>query len=180
MIFKTQFHYFILNLLKIMNLNIKIFLLCPIPDDQKPINEYINLKENDFTNFMLLSRKNYFSKLFINFLVGFVLSIPLSFLFNVSNQLFLYSTFYSISFLILNFFINLSRWSQLLKRLRNSRLFYEEGSWYDGQYWEKPLELIKNDKLLTSQKIKPILKRLIKTLLMLLSFNGYVYYSYLN
>ena len=163
-----------------MNLNIKIFLLCPIPDDQKPINEYINLKENDFTNFMLLSRKNYFSKLFINFLVGFVLSIPLSFLFNVSNQLVLYSTFYSISFLILNFFINLSRWSQLLKRLRNSRLFYEEGSWYDGQYWEKPLELIKNDKLLTSQKIKPILKRLIKTLLMLLSFNGYVYYSYLN
>ena len=128
-----------------MNLNIKIFLLCPIPDDQKPINEYINLKENDFTNFMLLSRKNYFSKLFINFLVGFVLSIPLSFLFNVSNQLFLYSTSYSISFLILNFFINLSRWSQLLKRLRNSRLFYEEGSWYDGQYWEKPLELIKND-----------------------------------
>ena len=180
MIFKTQFHYFILNLLKIMNLNIKIFLLCPIPDDQKPINEYIDLKENDFTNFMLMSRKNYFSKLFINFLVGFVLSIPLSFLFNVSNQLFLYSTFYSISFLILNFFINLSRWSQLLKRLRNSRLFYEEGSWYDGQYWEKPLELIKNDKLLTSQKIKPILKRLIKTLLMLLSFNGYVYYSYLN
>ena len=61
--------------------------------------------------------------------------------------------FYSINFLILNFSINFSRWSQLLKRLRNSRLFYEEGSWYDGQYWEKPLELIKNDKLLTSQKL---------------------------
>ena len=163
-----------------MNLNIKIFLLCPIPDDQKPINEYINLKENDFTNLMLLSKKNYFSKIFINFLIGFVLATPLTFLFNVNSQLFLYNSFYSTSFLILNFFINLSRWSQLLKRFRSSRLFYEEGSWYDGQYWEKPLELIKNDKLLTSQKIKPILKRLIKTLLMLLSFNGYVYYSYLN
>ena len=93
-----------------MNLNIKIFLLCPIPDDQKPINEYINLKENDFTNLMLLSKKNYFSKIFINFLIGFVLATPLTFLFNVNSQLFLYNSFYSTSFLILNFFINLSRW----------------------------------------------------------------------
>ena len=163
-----------------MNLNIKIFLLCPIPDDQKPINEYINLKENDFTNLMLLSKKNYFSKIFINFLIGFVLATPLTFLFNVNSQLFLYNSFYSTSFLILNFFINLSRWSQLLKRFRSSRLFYEEGSWYDGQYWEKPLELIKNDKLLTSQKIKPILKRIIKTLMVLLSFNIYLYWNYIG
>lgn len=162
-----------------MNLNIKIFLLCPIPDDQKPINEYINLKENDFTNLMLLSKKNYFSKIFINFLIGFILATPLTFLFNVNSQLFLYNSFYSTSFLILNFFINLSRWSQLLKRFRSSRLFYEEGSWYDGQYWEKPLELIKNDKLLTSQKIKPILKRIIKTLIVLLSFNVYLYWNYI-
>ena len=163
-----------------MNLNIKIFLLCPIPDDQKPINEYINLKENDFTNLMLLSKKNYFSKIFVNFLIGFVLATPLTFLFNVNSQLFLYNSFYSTSFLILNFFINLSRWSQLLKRFRSSRLFYEEGSWYDGQYWEKPLELIKNDKLLTSQKIKPILKRIIKTLMVLLSFNIYLYWNYIG
>ena len=163
-----------------MNLNIKIFLLCPIPDDQKPINEYINLKENDFTNLMLLSKKNYFSKIFINFLIGFVLATPLTFLFSVNSQLFLYNSFYSTSFLILNFFINLSRWSQLLKRFRSSRLFYEEGSWYDGQYWEKPLELIKNDKLLTSQKIKPILKRIIKTLIVLLSFNVYLYWNYIG
>ena len=163
-----------------MNLNIKIFLLCPIPDDQKPINEYINLKENDFTNLMLLSKKNYFSKIFINFLIGFVLATPLTFLFNVNSQLFVYNSFYSISFLIVNFFINLSRWSQLLKRFRSSRLFYEEGSWYDGQYWEKPLELIKNDKLLTSQKIKPILKRIIKTLIVLLSFNVYLYWNYIG
>ena len=163
-----------------MNINIKIILLCPIPDEQKPINEYINLKENDFTNLMLLSKKNYFTKIFINFLIGFVLATPLTFLFNVNSQLFLYNSFYSTSFLILNFFINLSRWSQLLKRFRSSRLFYEEGSWYDGQYWEKPLELIKNDKLLTSQKIKPILKRIIKTSIVLLSFNVYLYWNYIG
>jgi len=163
-----------------MNLNIKIFLLCPIPDDQKPINEYINLKENDFNFLMLLSTKNYILKIFMNFLVAFGLSTPISFLFKVNNQIFLFNSFYSISFLIINFLINVSCWLQLLKRFRSSRLFYEEGSWYDGQYWEKPLELIKNDKLLTSQKIKPILKRAIKTLLVLISFHIYLYFAYIN
>lgn len=162
-----------------MNLNIKIFLLCPIPDDQKPITEYINLKENNFTNLMLLSRKNYFSKIFMNFLTCFVISTPLSFVFKVNKDLLLFNSFYAISFLILIFVVNLSRWSQLLTRFRSTRLFYEEGSWYDGQIWEKPLELIKNDKLLTSQKIKPILKRIIKTLIVLISFNIYLYLSYI-
>ena len=91
-----------------MNLNIKIFLLCPIPDDQKPITEYINLKENNFTNLMLLSRKNYFSKIFINFLTCFVISTPLSFVFKVNNDLLLFNSFYAISFLILIFVVNLS------------------------------------------------------------------------
>ena len=45
---------------------------------------------------------------------------------------------------------------------------------------KNPLELIKNDKLLTSQKIKPILKRIIKTLIVLLSFNVYLYWNYIG
>ena len=40
-----------------MNTNIKFFLLCPVPDDQKPINEYIGLKENQLTNWTTLSKK---------------------------------------------------------------------------------------------------------------------------
>jgi hypothetical protein len=59
-----------------MNLNIKIFLLCPIPDDQKPINEYISLKKNPFTNWIQYSKKKYFQKvsntLFIT-IIGFIL-----------------------------------------------------------------------------------------------------------
>ena len=39
--------------------NIKFFLLCPIPEDQKPINEYIGLKENPLTNWTTLSKKYY-------------------------------------------------------------------------------------------------------------------------
>jgi hypothetical protein len=46
------------------------------------------------------------------------------------------------------------------KKFDATRLFYEEASWYDGQIWEKPFELIKNDKLLSTQKIEPIILRI--------------------
>jgi len=162
-----------------MTLNIKIFLLCPIPDDQKPINEYINLKENNFTNFLVTSQKNYLFQIFRKFLLFFVISTPITFLFKLNNQILLFNSFFSINFLIFLFVINFSFWLQLFKRFRSSRVFYEEGSWYDGQFWEKPMELIKNDKLLTNQKIKPILKRIIKSLFFLILIDIYFYLNFL-
>jgi len=42
-----------------MNANIKIFLLCPIPENQKPINEYLSLKENKLNEWNLLNQKEY-------------------------------------------------------------------------------------------------------------------------
>ena len=53
--------------------NIKIFLLCPVPEDQKPINVYIGLKENVLTNWTTLSKKNYEQKLISIFLSFFLL-----------------------------------------------------------------------------------------------------------
>ena len=38
-----------------MNSNIKIFLLCPVPEDQKPINEYLQLTENSLTKWVTFS-----------------------------------------------------------------------------------------------------------------------------
>jgi hypothetical protein len=70
----------------------------------------------------------------------------------------------SFNFFFFLIFINYIRWKQVQKRFSNSRLFYEEASWYDGQIWEKPFSIIKNDRLVSSQKILPVLKRLIGTL----------------
>jgi hypothetical protein len=159
-----------------MNLNIKIFLLCPVPDDQKPINEFIQLKENNFSKLIFSSKKNYFSKLLLDFGFFFVFSTIITFLFKLNNNLIVFNTFFSINILITIFLINFLRWTQLLNKFRNSRLFYEEGSWYDGQIWEKPLEVIKNDKLITIQKLKPILKRIKKTLSILIFINFYLYF----
>ena len=56
-----------------MNFNIKIFLLCPIPEDQKPIKQLINLKENSFTNILTLSNKEFIKKIFFNFFYYFLI-----------------------------------------------------------------------------------------------------------
>jgi hypothetical protein len=154
-----------------MNLNIKIFLLCPVPEDQKPINEYIQLKENDWTNWVIFSKEQYWKKL-----VSFTFNLFCLF------SLFQFSKFQEIEYLgetvletlIFAFFgvcfllvVNFARWKQVEIRLNKSRLFYEEASWYDGQIWEKPFAILKNDKLLSSQKIQPILQRILRTILAL-------------
>jgi hypothetical protein len=158
-----------------MNQNIAFFLLCPVPDDQKPINEYIGLKENLLTSWTTLSTEKYQKKLFS---VAGILFLLIS-LFQLSSfQGFYYlfewilgNCFITTSLLFLLFLIILSRWLQTYNRFKMARLFYEEASWYDGQIWEKPLSLIKNDNLINSQKIRPIIKRIEKTLLQLFCLN---------
>ena len=158
-----------------MNSNIKIFLLCPVPEDQKPINAYIGLKENQLTNWTTLSKKNYEKKLislfsFFFFLVSFfrLSSFP------DNRYLFewlLINAFVSLNLLFFLILLVFSRWKQIEKDFNEPRLFYEEASWYDGQIWEKPFSILKNDKLISTQKIKPILQRISRTMFTLLTWN---------
>jgi hypothetical protein len=146
-----------------MSFNIKIFLLCPIPEDQKPINEYISLKENNLTNWITLVKRKYLGTLFQIFLTLFLICLTFTFDGIESiNQLI--STFEQTSFFslaILNFVLIyiLSNWKQVDNRFNTSRLIYEEGSWYTSEIWEKPISLIKNDKLISTQILQPIVLR---------------------
>ena len=83
--------------------SIKIFLLCPIPEEQKPIADYIQYRHTK-------------EKGWPNLFFWFQASVT-------------------------------------QKRLKEPIVFYEEGSWFDGQIWEKPFSVIKNDRLLASQKM---------------------------
>ncbi len=152
-----------------MTINIKTFLLCPVPDDQKPINEYLNLKENKFLNWGNLNtnkNKKFLATLFLTFFSFFSIG---------QLQILSFSSFFEILFntlVIIQFFllVILIRWITINEKFQNSRLVYEEASWYDGQIWEKPFFLIKNDKLISTQKIEPILEEIIKSFFLSLSF----------
>jgi hypothetical protein len=142
--------------------SIKIFVLCPIPEDQKPINEYIVIKENLLLNWTTLEIKKYKIKL-ISLFIFISLSVGI-YQENLWKKNFLeafFNTFsFSISLILFYLVFALIRWQEIKKRFDKSRLFYEEASWFDGEIWEKPFFLIKNDKIISSQKIKSIIKRL--------------------
>lgn len=150
-----------------MNTNIQIFLLCPISENQKPINNYIGLKENSLTSWTTLSNKKYNRKLYFLFL-SFFLTISFLRIYSFLGFYYFYDWFleniFFASFCVL-FLLStiLFRWLQIENTFQTARIFYEESSWYDGQTWEKPLILIKNDRLLSSQKIRPVRKRIQQT-----------------
>jgi len=138
-----------------MNLPIKIFLLCPIPESQKPINEYINLN----------TTKNYKKQLFFPYFAFFAFLLSLR-----TFQSFFMPLLLSNIFLFFFYFLIYIQWKEMKNRFLEARIFYEEGSWYDGQIWEKPFLLIKNDRLLVSQKIDPIIQRISRTILVIFYF----------
>lgn len=154
-----------------MSFNIKIFLLCPIPEDQKPINEYISLKENNLTNWITLVRRKYLGTIFQLFLTLFLICLTFTFEgIESTNQLFVTlqkTSLFSLTILNLIVIYILSNWKQVDKRFNTSRLIYEEGSWYTSEIWEKPISLIKNDKLISTQILQPILLRNLQFVLFL-------------
>jgi len=151
-----------------MNTNIKIFLLCPVPEEQKPINLYIGLKENPLTNWTTLAKKNYQQRLLSFFLFFFgvisLLRFPSLLAWNYFLEWLCVNIIFSMLTLILLLGVIFFRWKQVEKDFNAPQIIYEEASWYDGQIWEKPFSIVKNDKLISTQKIKPILQRITRTI----------------
>jgi hypothetical protein len=157
-----------------MNAKIKIFLLCPVPEEQKPLNEYILLKKSNLLSWAFLPFRQYIVKIistsFLYFPIILICLLNLT-PFSIINiiQVFLISStiFFSVIY---------TRFSDVYKKLNQARVFYEEASWFDGKIWEKPFFLIKNDKLINNQKVQPILKRLKYTILI----NSFITFCFLN
>jgi len=157
-----------------MQKNFLTKIYCPVPVQQRPFNEYLNFKKSFlfdlfiskfsifylanlfFFNFFLFFFY-YFSQFFFNLLLEHSIKI---FLVNISI-LFFFQTL-----LILRTYLGLF---YIKKRLENCIIEYEESSWFDGQFWIKPIKILMQDRLISYYRISPFLKRLKKTTLYLLS-----------
>jgi hypothetical protein len=152
-----------------MNTNIRTFLLCPVPENQKPTSQYVQLKEGAFTSWATLPYKKYQVKNIRTFITLFMITSFFHPFFWDKNENF-WSVFFQ-NFLISNFLFSfcflilLQRWKQIDTNFQKTTIFYEESSWYDGETWEKPSIVLKNDRLISSQKLVPIINRLFNTFL---------------
>ena len=138
---------------------------CPVPREQQPTNEFIELSKSII--FSWPKTKKSLIVVLIKFWIGaFVLFLIIS-----SGSIYFKTSLLKYS--LLSFFCSLSipllisirlylGWNHVFKRLISEKVVYEESGWYDGQVWIKPPVLREKETLIASIEVKPILKNLIQ------------------
>ena len=140
---------------------------CPVPKDQQPTNEFIELSKSKI--FTWPKSKKTFSFILLKFWIGTF------FIFVVISSGSVYFETSTLRYILLSFFSSLSLpfllslrlylgWNHIFKRLTSEKVEYEESGWYDGQIWIKPIKLREKESLIASLEVKPILKNLIQIL----------------
>ena len=158
---------------------------CPVPKDQQPTNEFIELSKSKI--FSLPKSKKGFSFLLIKFWLGtFIVFLAIS-----SGSIYFETS--TLKYVLLSFFCSLSLpflfslrlylgWNHIFKRLTSEKIEYEESGWYDGQTWIKPVNLKEKESLIAILEVKPILKNLIQiqSLITIIALFGILLFQYRN
>ena len=136
---------------------------CPVPKEQQPTNEFLELSNSKL--FALPKSSKKFSIILIStWLVAFLIFLVIS-----TGSTYFHT--YLLKYIFLSFFGSLSvpllitirlflGWTHIYKRLTSEIIEYEESGWYDGQIWNKPIELKEKESLIASIEVKPILNNL--------------------
>lgn len=140
---------------------------CPVPFEQQPINEYQELKDSWFFSWATLTWQGFLGKIACVWGWSWLLAGPVaaaSFAPVKAPGQFVLSGAALSSFLmglvLLRLYLG---WSYVRSRLQNPTVFYEESGWYDGQFWQKPPEVLTRDQLIVTYQVQPILQRLQQT-----------------
>ena len=158
---------------------------CPVPKEQQPTNEFIELSKS--TIFSWPKTKKSLITVLLKFWLGaFILFVAIS-----SGSVYFEKSV--VKYIVLSLFSSLSipllisirlylGWNHVFIRLNSERVEYEESGWYDGQVWIKPLVLKEKESLIASIEVKPILKNLIQifSIISILALSGILICQYIN
>mgnify|MGYP000983658932 CR=1 FL=1 len=145
--------------------------ICPVPKEQRPLNEYKKIKESNNFIWCINGKAIYVKSLFYMFTSSFILSFLLlmasSFSFTNIKYFFIYSLIGAIIIMIFLCLRSYLGWHYIYNRLMEATVPYEESGWYDGQIWIKPPEVLIQDRVIGTYEIYPGLSRLHLTLIFL-------------
>ena len=148
-------------------------LICPVPPNQRPINEFNSIRNSWIISWPFLDKHIFYRRLTLSWLFFIPISLTISYgsdyLKNNIFELIFVSLTASLVFPILLLFRQWLSWLYISKRLNSENIEYEESAWYDGQTWEKPIDWRAKDLLIAQHQIKPILNHL-KAIIILLIF----------
>ena len=158
---------------------------CPVPKEQQPTNEYLELS-NSMVFSLPKSSKKYTLVLISIWAVFFIIFLIIS-----SGSV--YFSENNFKYILISFFASLSApllislrlllgWNHIYKRLISEKVEYEESGWYDGQIWIKPIQLKEKESLIASLEVKPILKKISQITSIIFSFIllGILFFQYTN
>lgn len=145
--------------------------ICPVPQEQRPINEYLALKESFGFSWTTENEKSFYTtsvKMYCIFLIFFILTFT-NINLSIINTL-TYSIL-SVSTILFIFYLRIYLgWNYIHTRLMQATVAYEESGWYDGQIWVKTPEILIKDKLAGQYQVKPILDKVKNILSVFLFF----------
>ena len=158
---------------------------CPVPKEQQPTNEFIELSKSKIFSWPK-TKKSLILVLIKIWLLAFILFLVIS-----SGSIYFKTSI--MKYILLSLFSSLSipllisirlylGWNHVFKRLTSEKVEYEESGWYDGQVWTKPLVLKEKESLIASIEVKPILKNLIQifSIISVLALSGILLFQYNN
>ena len=141
-------------------------IICPVPSNQRPLNEFNSIRNSWIISWPFLERNIFYRKLILSWLfvipISLIISYGSDYLKNNIFELIFVSLTASLFFPILLLIRQWLSWVYIYKRLNSENIEYEESGWYDGQIWEKPVDWRAKDLLIAQHQVKPILNHIKK------------------
>ncbi len=135
--------------------------ICPVPLNQRPLNEFNNIRDSWIISWPLQERSFFYRNLLYSWIIFMPISLTVSYGSNYLKNNIIDLTFISVTasliFPILLLFRQWLSWIYIYKRLNSENIEYEESGWYDGQIWEKPVDWRAQDLLIAQHQVRPIL-----------------------
>lgn len=157
-------------------MNRVVMLTCPVPLEQRPVQEYEDLKQSWFFGWACAQWFRFLRPIVIIWGLSWLFSGPIA---AASFPIHKYPLQFSLSaaggalvipvLLLIRLYLG---WRYVRDRLTNDIVIYEESGWYDGQTWQKPDEVAQRDRLIATYQVTPILVRLRKVFGVILGFLG--------
>ncbi len=146
-------------------------IICPVPLNQRPLNEFNNIRNSWIISWPLLEKSIFYRKLIFSWIfftpISIIISYGSTYLKNNIYDLTLTSLTTSLVFPILLLSRQWLSWLYIYKRLNSENIEYEESGWYDGQVWEKPIDWRAKDLIIAQKQVKPVLNHLTRIIIIL-------------
>lgn len=146
------------------------FIACPVPHEQRPLEEYRQLSDSWFFAWPSESQNQLNQALLISWLVVLPACLLVaSGSWALREHPFRLLMAGAVASLVLPLLLLVRQWlgwTFIYKRLLSEKVEYEESGWYDFQIWEKPLAWREQDVLVAHHQVRPILSRLVRSMAM--------------